>query len=950
MHDESEIRRALAILAPSGVCEIRAPKTRQNSRYEATTAGYFDNPDDAVKAVAKLAGRAPGIYITLNPVDPALLARAANRLDPRAKHTTSDAEITARRWLLLDFDPVRPAGISSSDAEHTAALERALVVRDWLNSQGWPAPVYADSGNGAHLLYHLDFPNDADSKALVEAVLKSLANRFDDDRVKLDTGVGNAARITKLYGTQARKGDPLPDRPYRISRVLESPETPSPVDLEHLRALIPPPAAAAAPSRPASCTPAPSGDFFAQVNDCAMRALSAWVPALFPAAASYHEGYRVSSKALGRDLEEDLSITPAGIVDFGLADQGDPASGKRTPIDLVIEHGRQPDAKAAALWLCDALSIDPVQLGWREPKPAAQQTKRDAKTSRAREEVYSNPSYPSYSSQSISYPSSNPSSQSQNSSSSDGYEFILENQKPIKIKINELSLENGKELAAESIAARMIADELRGKLAFSNEAMIWHLFTGTHWQPVASKPVEDLITAIFYDAAPDGFELRYLKAVSKLLASGLLPLHLSSAEGAIPFENGILDPSTMTFVEVGPDNALTWSLPYRYEPAADCPTIKQWLRDAVDGDEATLEFLRAWLAAVLVGRPDLQKFLHLLGPGGTGKGTFIRLATKLIGERNRTITDLRNLETNRFETASLYGKRLVAITDSANYRGDVSVFKSLTGQDPIRLERKHQQQSGTFTYEGMVILASNEGLMASDFTSGIERRRLTVEFNHVASADARAAWDAQGGEAAVLHREIPGLVNWLLALSREEVTARIMNPPRRAELANQDALRFANPLADWIIESTEPDPDPKTTVRIGDKQVQPGGGFLNHQIWLYPNYLDWCRRNARREIVSLTRFSRLILDIARVLGVQLKKSRSAEGTFIHGLRLRQVAPKTGDLLNPSSVSEGLDEVLEDNKWLNVKNMEGLKVESNLIRNAHTRSNTHAVNEDNEEVF
>lgn len=936
MIDESEIRRALAILAPSGVVEIRAPNARLNGYRPGTAAGYFDNHEGAAKGAAKLSGHAPGVYITINLVDPALLARAANRLDPRAKHTTSDAEIIARRWLLLDFDPVRPAGISSNDAEHTTALERALGVRDWLNSQGWPAPVYADSGNGAHLLYRVELPNDADSKTLIEAVLKTLASRFDDERVKIDTGVFNASRISKLYGTQACKGDSLPDRPHRMARILESPETPSPVDLEHLRALVPSPAAPSPPPSRASSLPSShGGDFFAQVNAAAMRALSAWVPALFPAAASYHEGYRVSSKALGRDLEEDLSIQPNGIKDFGLADQGDPASGKRTPIDLIIEHGHQPDAKAAARWLCDALSIDPAQLGWREPKPAAQQTKRDAKASRAREGVYSNPSYPSYSSQSISYP------------------FILENQPFISFTINRLSLANDKqELPPESIAARMIADELRGKLAFSNEAMIWHLFTGTHWQPVASKPVEDLITSVFYDAAPDGFELRYLKAVSKLLASGLLPLHLSSAEGAIPFENGILDPATMTLHPVIPDNALTWSLPYRYEPAADCPTIKQWLRAAVDGDEATLEFLRAWLAAVLVGRPDLQKFLHLLGPGGTGKGTFIRLATKLIGERNRTITDLRNLETNRFETASLYGKRLVAITDSANYRGDVSVFKSLTGQDPIRLERKHQQQSGTFTYEGMVILASNEGLMASDFTSGIERRRLTVEFNHVASADARAAWDAQGGEVAVLHREIPGLVNWLLALSREEVTARIMSPPSRAELANLEALRFANPLADWLIESTAP--DPVATVKIGDKQVMPGGGFFNHQTWLYPNYLDWCRRNARREIVSLTRFSRLILDIARMLGVELKKSREAGGTFIRGLELLRADPKNGDFLNPSLNHEGLDEGLADNKWLNVKNMKGVKGESNLIRGARphaaARSNTHAVNEDNEEVF
>ncbi len=914
---ETEIRRALSLLALPGVFEIRAPKTRQNSRYESTAAGYFDNPDDAVKAVAKLAGRAPGIYVTLNPVDPALLARAANRLDPRAKHTTSDVEIIARRWLLLDFDPVRPAGISSNDAEHQAALERAVTCEAWMTAQGWPAPLYADSGNGAHLLYRLDLPNDADSKALVEAVLKALANRFDDEQVKLDTGVGNAARITKLYGTQARKGDPLPDRPHRMSRLLQAPETPSPVDLEHLRALVPPPVAPAPPpARASSPSSFHGGDFFAQVNSAAMLALAAWVPVLFPAATSYHDGYRVSSKGLARDLEEDLSITPAGIVDFGLADQGDPRQGKRTPIDLVIEHGHQPDAKTAALWLCSTLSIDPVSRGWQEPKAQLEPYAH----ARACERVNSNPSHPSCSSQSNAYP------------------FTTENQPFISITINDLSLEDGKELLAESIAAKKIADELQGKLAFSNEAMVWHMFTKTHWQPVSGKEVEDLLTGLFFTAAPNGFDLRYFKAVSKLLGNGLLPLRQSRHDGAIPFKNGIFDPATMTLHPVTPDNALTWSLPYSYEPAADCPTIKRWLRKSVDGDEETMEFLRAWLNAVLVGRPDLQKFLHLLGPGGTGKGTFIRLATKLVGERNRTITDLRNLETNRFETASLYEKRLVAITDSANYRGDVSVFKSLTGQDPIRLERKHQQQSGTFTYAGMVILASNEGLMAADLTSGIERRRLTVEFNHVASADERADWDAQGGEAAVLHREIPGLVNWLLELSREEVTNRIMRPPRRAELANLDALRFANPLADWILERTVPCQG--VEFHVGDKQTLPGGGLLNDDKWLYPNYLDWCRRNARRETVSLVRFTRLIIDVGRMLKVDLVKKRRNDGTVIIGLKLLPRDQKNGDFLNPTSpdegFSEGFSEGFVNDKWLKVKNMKGVKDESNLSMCARTR--------------
>ena len=45
----------------------------------------------------------------------------------------------------------------------------------------------------------------------------------------------------------------------------------------------------------------------------------------------------MSSPDLGRDLEEDLSIVPSGIVDFGVHDLDDPLQGKRTPVDLVME-------------------------------------------------------------------------------------------------------------------------------------------------------------------------------------------------------------------------------------------------------------------------------------------------------------------------------------------------------------------------------------------------------------------------------------------------------------------------------------------------------------------------------------------------------------------------------------------------------------------------------------
>jgi len=108
--------------------------------------------------------------------------------------------------------------------------------------------------------------------------------------------------------------------------------------------------------------------FFRNVNDAALQNLSAWVPVLFPAAKASNTGWRVASADLGRDLEEDLSFTSQGIKDFGVHDMGDPNDGKRSPIDIVLEHGSQDTAADAALWLCEQLGKKPEDLGWKTPR------------------------------------------------------------------------------------------------------------------------------------------------------------------------------------------------------------------------------------------------------------------------------------------------------------------------------------------------------------------------------------------------------------------------------------------------------------------------------------------------------------------------------------------------------------------------------------------------------
>ena len=87
----------------------------------------------------------------------------------------------------------------------------------------WERPIIADSGNGAHLLYRIDLPNDQEAVASVMGALAELDRRYSDDVVKVDVTSANAARIWKVYGTVARKGDSIPGRSHRMSRILEVP-------------------------------------------------------------------------------------------------------------------------------------------------------------------------------------------------------------------------------------------------------------------------------------------------------------------------------------------------------------------------------------------------------------------------------------------------------------------------------------------------------------------------------------------------------------------------------------------------------------------------------------------------------------------------------------------------------------------------------------------------------
>jgi hypothetical protein len=215
-----------ALFVPGNVVELRIPKVG---------AGYYDNPKTLAEdiqffgtgKVIKLSRKhqIPGVYYTLNPCHPQLLGRAENKFIEWLKDTTGAKSILSRRWLLLDVDPVREVGISSTEAEKQDALGVMKNVVSYLKEKGWPDPLKADSGNGWHALYRIEMPNDQDSTNLVKATLKTLSDLFSTPQAKIDTSVYDPSRIVKAYGSIAAKGDNTETRPHRRSRILSKPGT-----------------------------------------------------------------------------------------------------------------------------------------------------------------------------------------------------------------------------------------------------------------------------------------------------------------------------------------------------------------------------------------------------------------------------------------------------------------------------------------------------------------------------------------------------------------------------------------------------------------------------------------------------------------------------------------------------------------------------------------------------
>ncbi len=426
--------------------------------------------------------------------------------------------------------------------------------------------------------------------------------------------------------------------------------------------------------------------------------------------------------------------------------------------------------------------------------------------------------------------------------------------------------------------------------------------------------VQDLFVTERGIQTPGGFTSHLIADVTNLTKAYLCHSYWDDDSDKLAFRNGVLEVSTGEFLTHDKENYITWGLDFDYDPSADPGPIIDWLNRTQYGDQERVQVLRAWLRACLLAQgQELQRFLEVIGPGGRGKSTFANLCCAMVGSGNYASTTLNQLEQSRFEVASIKGKRLTLINDSERYGGSAQIFKALTGGDNLRFEEKNKNVGEPFVYTGMVMVCANEPIQTTDNTSGLSRRRLTLEFNrplYDKSSEAKEMIKLDQGIVKGLWKNyLPGLVNWVLQMSEQEMREYLLDTYERVpslKRVRNEILLNSNNLVEWL--QSEIVLDDKAVTAVGKKIPAAKDAqerYCNSKYHLYASYCSYCEDTGSKA-VGQKRFIALVMDCCKnQLQLDGVRSFSKGGRpFIKGLAIRASDPKYDRF--PTILPEGAD--------------------------------------------
>ena len=432
------------------------------------------------------------------------------------------------------------------------------------------------------------------------------------------------------------------------------------------------------------------------------------------------------------------------------------------------------------------------------------------------------------------------------------------------------------------VLGREIAEKYGERLIYNNQHSIWMEYGLERqgvWTPVSNKYIESSVYRLIEKKGITGIKSsRYITNTKDILLYKLFERTWSENADLLPFTDGIYNLKTNQFLEHSPSHRLTWCLPRNFHTKDNengWDTINNWLDQSIKTPRDK-EILIHFAAAILRGRCDLQKFLHLIGPGGTGKSTYMTLLSDLIGEKNTWNGSIEQLN-DKHEVARLIGKRLVLFPDQDKVGKKLSNFKRMTGQDNLS-GRKLYQDGVDFRFPGLAVVGSNKSIFHG-MGSWLNRRALMVLFNNVpqTTRDLRKEFEP----------ELSAFTKYLMSISNDAITRVLKGIGKKLNLTLWESAIRTDSIAAWVNEHVVYEETAAT--QIGSDREEWGSGDYDPTIsTLFGSYSLYCRKSGL-QAKGKNNFSGDLVELCQqVLGWEVDYHRKS-GTgkrCIKGLRLK----------------------------------------------------------------
>jgi putative DNA primase/helicase len=384
----------------------------------------------------------------------------------------------------------------------------------------------------------------------------------------------------------------------------------------------------------------------------------------------------------------------------------------------------------------------------------------------------------------------------------------------------------------------------------------WMQWTGTHWRETGASALKtrlylELEHAVYQGADKKGQPLfkpwnPTQKKIGNLIDAISAVTHLDESvetgswlgcagkKGLISCRNTLVDPLTRVTTGHTPAYFTTTSVPYAYDPQAECPQWLGFLKLVFGDDAESIQAIQEWAGYVLSGRTDLQKGIQLIGPPRAGKGTVARILEKLIGKENSTGTTLGDIG-RQFGLAGLVGKSLCVVGDAhmenRNNAAIVTRLLMITGEDSITIDRKNRTE-WVGRLGARVMILANKPPKFSDVSGAIVSRWITVQFTQSFEGREDETLEAR------LTTELPGIFNWALeGLKRLTERGRFVQPGSAMETL-QTQRDNASPIKAFV-----------------DEQAVRGEGQWILKDSLFAAWKSWCMVNNVQAVGTTAQFA-----------------------------------------------------------------------------------------------